>query len=447
MAGLAFSGIAGLAALVVFALMVAWVRRYPPIGLGLLCLILIPLWEVPYPPPIATLSALSIYPSDLVTLVLFVAGLLEMTQLRANLRGWLLPWVFFGVCIAVSLLGGVAAFGPGTAVNAARALLYFFMAMTWALAVRPDRLRLHTFSLVLGWALTLIGLYHGVGYGFGDASSSLASAGDVGFRSGRILIASQAMALLLCAATVFPGPSVSGKVRQQFCAVSSFVFGGIVVLAQHRSVWGAGALGMFAVFLLGRRWARKQVFVLLVLGAWALLVGWSSGILDGSGIVQSASNATTYDWRTLGWQVLISQAIARGPLTVVAGEPFGGSYYLRQLSNGGWTSVSAHNWYVDIFLSLGIIGLIAIVSMLLSALVKSRAIPAVWTFLLAAVIAYGWAYSAEWYLAPWLGAAMTMSLRGGRSAAVDEDVGVPMEVGIQVPGSRRLMTTPTRRVP
>ncbi len=414
MAALMFLSIVALAALVMFALAVAWVRRYPSIGLGLVCLFIVTLWERQYPPPILTLSTLNIYPADLITLVLFAVGVLELTQLRANLGGWFVPWVLFGVCIAVSLLVGVAAFGPGTAVNEARGLLYFFFAMTWALAVRPDRLSLHTFSLVLGWALVLVALYHGVRFGFGSAGS-FATAGDGSIRNGRVLIASQALALLLCAATTFLGSSGAVKVRSQFSGGSSLVFGAVAVIAQHRSVWGAGAVGILTVLIWSRRRrARQQGFVLLMLGVWVALVGWSSGILEGSEVLESASSRNTYDWRTAGWQGLISQAVARGPLTVVAGEPFGGSGFLRQMPTGELISVSAHNWYVDIFVSLGIIGLIALFPMLVSALVKSRALPSIWMFSLAATAAYGWAYSPDWFVAPWLGAAITLSLRGGR---------------------------------
>lgn len=401
-----------LAALAMFALLVALVRRHPPVGLGLICLLLLPLWETPHLPPILTLSTLNIYPSDLATLVFFVVGVLEVKQLRANLQGWLVSWVFFGVCIAVSLLVGVASYGPGTAVNAARDLMYFFFAMTWALAVRPDRLSLRSFSLVLGWALVFVALYHGIRYGLGGATS-IVSAGDGVFRTGRVLIAAQAMALLLCAATVFLGPSGSGKFRSQFSAFSSFIFGGVVVIAQHRSVWAAGALGMLAVLIWSRP-RRAQVFVLLVLGTWVALVGWSSGFLAGSDLAESALDRNTYSWRTLGWQILISEAVARGPWAVFAGDPFGGSAFLRQMPTGGLISTTSHNWYVDIFVSLGILGLMALFPMLVYAGVKSRALPSIWMFTFAAIAVLGWSYSVDWYFAPWLGAAITLSLRGAR---------------------------------
>jgi hypothetical protein len=411
MATLIFLGIAALVALAAFALAVAWVRRYPPVGVVLVALILIPLWELQYPPPIVTFSGLSVYPADLITLVLFAVGALEFAQLRANLGGWLAPWVLFGVCIAVSLFLGVAAFGPGTAINAARVFLYFFFAMTWALAVRPDRLRLHTVSLVLGWALVLVALYHGFSYGFGGPASSTAiSNGFV--QSGRVLIGTQAMVLLLCAATVFLGRSRLGKVRSQFSAISSLVFGGVVLIAQHRSVWISCAVGMVAVFIWsGRKEARRRAFVLLAIGAWLALVGWAFGFLDGSEWVGEASSTKTYDWRTSGWRALITQAIARGPFNVVFGDPFGGSASLRQVGTGQMTSVSAHNWYLDLFLNLGVIGLITLLLIFVAALAKSRPLPSIWTFSLAAIAAYSWAYSVEWYLAPWFGAAVTMSLR------------------------------------
>ena len=410
MTALLFPAIAGL---LLFVLAVAWVRHSPTVGLALLCLILIPLWEVPYPPPIAELAGLSIYPSDAIVLVLFGVGVLEVTQIRANLRGWIVPWVLFGALIAVSLLLGVAAFGSGVAINEARTILYFFSAMTWVLAVRPDRLRLFTFSLVLGWALALVAAYHGVVYGIGGASSSTVAGDNV--RNGRILIASQSIALLLCAATVFLSPADWSRGRRHLAITSAAVFLGVVVLGQHRSVWSACAAGTAAIFLYPQaRQSRKGVLVGSVVGAWLVLVSWVSGFLE-SNLVQSASDFRTYDWRSSSWQALISEAIARGPATVLAGDPFGGGY-LRQIARGVWTTASAHNWYVLIFLRLGIIGLIVLATVLVPAFLKSRDVSALWTFVIAAVAVYGWAYTVDWYLAPWLGAAIIGSLGGGRVA-------------------------------
>lgn len=417
MAELVFSCIVALAALVMFALTVAAVRRYPPIGVGLACLLVVPLWEVPHPPPLVTFSDLSIYPSDVITLVLLMVGLLEAKQLQANLRGWLAAWVLFGALLATSLLRGVAAFGLGAAVNGARTPLYFLFAMTWAFAVRPDRLRLHAASLILGWALVLVAVYHGVRYGIGGASSWASASGDQAVQTGRVLVGNQAMALLLCAAISYLGPASTRKTRPQFAAVSALAFLGVVVVAQHRSVWGAGAMGMAAVLVWSkRRQARNRAFNLVVVGAWVVLVGWSSGLLGnlGSELIGSALDTRTYAWRSASWQVLISEAIARGPVTVIAGEPFGGGF-LRQFDTGTWTVEGAHNWYVTVFLLLGILGLAVLGSLFIPALVKSRAVSGVWTFVLVAVGVYGWAYSIDWYLAPWLGAAMTVSLRVGQT--------------------------------
>lgn len=424
---LLFPTIAALAGLLLIALTVGWVRHSPPIGMALVCLSIIPLWEIPYAPPLLTLSELNIYPTDVIASVLFLAGVLELTQLRANLGGWLVPYVLFGAFIAVALLRGVAAVGPGTAINEARSLLYFFFAMTWALAVRPDRLRLHTVSLVLGWALVLVAVYHGVRYGIGGAGS-WALAGDGRRQTGRVLIGSQGIALLLSAGTLFLNPSGTARVRPQFAFMSSLVFLGVVLLAQHRSVWGAAGLGMVAVLMWsGRTHVRRRVFLLMIGAAWLALVGWTSGVLDPSSNIDAgeALDARTYQWRTSSWQYLIDEALNRGPVSVLSGEPFG-TGYLRQLDTGLWTSASPHNWYVMVFLRLGLIGLILLSAILLSALVASRGVSPIWTFAIAAAIVYGWSYSADWFIAPWLGAAITVSLGSRRTTERSVCESVPL---------------------
>lgn len=395
--------VVALVATVALALVVASVRRHPAIGLGLFAPMLILLWEVPEPPAILTVSGLSIYPADLITVVLFMAGLLEARQLRTNLRGWIFPWTLFGLAIGVSTLRGVTTFGPGIAVNEARSLLYFFFAMTWIFASRLNQLNLRRFALVLGWALVAVAAYHAVRYGVGGA---LSSAGEQS-RTGRVLVSGQAEALLLCAGTSLLGAFDLQK-PQRRSPFSAAVFISVVVVAQHRSVWAAGAVGMAAILIWsGSRRARNSVSVLFVVGVWLALLGWLSGVLGSK--FESALNTGTFEWRTSSWLSLLSQAFDKGAVVVLSGEPFGGGY-LRQLNTGRWTDVAAHNWYVTIFLRLGVIGLLAIGAMLTIALAKSRSAGAAWIFSLVAVVVFGFAYSVEWYLAPWLGVAMVASL-------------------------------------
>jgi hypothetical protein len=365
-------------------------------------------------PVLITLAGLNITAADVITLILFVVGVLEFTQLRTNLQGWLIPWLFLGVLIALSLLRGAAIHGLGHAANEARGELWVYFAMTWALATRPDRLRLHTVSLVLGWTLVLVALYHGVEYGIGGPTT--VSFGADGLpRPGRILMAGQAAALLLCAGTVFLRTADSGKGRPRF-AGSSLVFLGVVLMAQSRSVWIGGLVGMTAVLIFAkggraRGRARSRAFALLAVGAWLAFVGWTLRSAS-NGLIDSAVNSGTLDWRVSGWQTLVSDAIARGPVTVAIGEPFG-SGFLRTVGYDDTTGVQPHNWYVEIFLRLGIIGLMLFAGMLMAAVLKSRARSSEWMFSLVAVGVYASFYGVDWFLAPWLGAAMVVSLRGG----------------------------------
>lgn len=423
MLDLAAAGVVAAALLGPFALVVAVVRRYPPVGIGLAALIIVPLWEVPHPPPIITAGGLSITSIDIITLILFVVGLLEFAQLRDNLQGWLIPWLFLGAVIAVSLLRGAATFGLGSATNEGRAEVWFFFAMTWALSVRPERLRLRTASLVVGWALVLIALYHAIKYGIGGPASRVVVGEDGSSRGGRVLIAGQAVALLLCAGTVFFGMHRAETGRSRY-AWSSIVFLGVVLISQHRSVWVAGFLGTIAVMISARgKRAGGRAFTLVAVGAWVAFTGWVVQNV-GRGVVESALNTDTLDWRTTSWQVLISQAIDRGPLTIAIGEPFG-SGFLRQMGPRV-SGVQAHNWYVELFLRLGIMGLIAFVAILIGAVLKAQARFPEWTFVLVAAGIYSSAYPLEWFLAPWLAVAIVVALGGGGSVQ-GAPVSIPAE--------------------
>lgn len=412
MLGLAVSSVVAFAALVSFALAVGLVRHHPLAGIGMAALIIVPLWETPTPPSLSTFAGLNITVADVITLILFVVGMLEFTQLRTNLQGWLVPWLFLGVLIAISILRGAATHGLGAATNEARGELWVYFAMTWALAIRPDRLRLHTVSVVLGWTLVLVALYHGVEHGLGSPTTVVIHS-DGSYGPNRILVAGQAAALLLCAGFTFLKTADSERGRPRFAA-SSLVFLGIVLLSQHRSVWVAGVVGMTAVLIsarggraLGR--ARSRAFTALSVGVWLAFVGWI--VWGGSNeLIDSAVDSNTLDWRTSGWETLVSDAFARGPVSVAIGEPYG-SGFLRTVGHVT-TGVHPHNWYVGIFLRVGIIGLMVLVGMLLAAVWKSRARSTEWMFSLVAVGVYAFSYSVDWFLTPWLAAAIVVSLRG-----------------------------------
>jgi hypothetical protein len=427
MVALLLSGIVALAALVAFAMAVALVKNKPAIGIALVGLTVLPLWEALRPAPLVTLSGLSIFPSDVITLTLFVVGLLEFEQLRENLRGWIVPWLLFGTLIAFSILRGAVLFGLGDPANEARSVVWFFFAMTWALAIHPDRLNLHTLSLVLGWGLVVVAVYHGVKFGVGGASSWVYLA-DGTRKAARFLVADQALVLLCCAGVAALRPSGSEKVSN-WSVASALVFMGIVVLAQHRSVWAAAGAGIVAVLIWsGQKQVRNRVFVTLLVGGWLVLTGWSSGNLSiGSEFSGSMSDGQTYAWRTAGWRALLSQSTANGPISIAIGEPFGSGYF-RVDSNGTWTTVSPHNWYVEMFLRLGIIGLTALAAMLILAVAKSRATRPVWMFVLVAIAAFAWAYSVGWWVAPWLGAALVASFGVGRTAVATVGLSPPVNV-------------------
>jgi hypothetical protein len=378
----------------------------------LTALIIVTVWEVPITAVLLTFAGLNVTATDVITVILFVVGVLEFAQLRTNLRGWLIPWIFLGVLIGFSLLRGVSMYGLAHATNEARGEIWVYFAMTWALAVRPERLKLHTFSLILGWMLTLVAVYHLAVHGLGSPTAVVILP-DGSYGPNRILVAAQAAALLLCAGTLFLRTADPGEGRSRF-ARSSLVFFGVILASQHRSVWLGALAGVTAalIFANGGR-ARSRAAALLGIGAWLAFVGLT--VVGGeNAALESAANSQSYDWRTSGWQSLVADAIARGPATVALGEPYG-SGFLRKIG-ATTTGVQAHNWYVEIFLRLGIVGLTVLVGMLVAAIWKSRAQSPEWMFSLVAVGVYASAYALDWFLAPWLAAAMVVSLRGGSVA-------------------------------
>jgi hypothetical protein len=96
-----------------------------------------------------------------------------------------------------------------------------------------------------------------------------------------------------------------------------------------------------------------------------LLVGSGTGLgsvaasVEGSALEAIGAQRSTLLWRVEGWRVLLSDERLTEPLDFLIGLPFG-SGYLRTVF-GSQIGVSPHNFYISIFLRMGVLGLLAFI--------------------------------------------------------------------------------------
>lgn len=143
----------------------------------------------------------------------------------------------------------------------------------------------------------------------------------------------------------------------------SILFLVVMGLLYHRTVWVATFAGISAILLLQPR-AVARLGVPLVIGLLLTLALWTfqTGLGDTSlaasmkaAISEPFTEDSSYNWRVEGWQILVSRALSDGIATITMGAGFGVGY-ARQM---GWALVeySPHNFYLEIFLNAGLLGL------------------------------------------------------------------------------------------
>lgn len=398
-----------LAALCSLGILVALVRRYPFLGVAFCAIVVLPKWELPSLPALANIGGYSLYPADVITLMLGVVGVLEFRRMRIVLRGWFLAWGVIGALILLSLARGVTEYGLATAVNAARAEIWLFLATSWAISVDWRRVSLRGAGLAIGWALTIVAAVHLATYGFGSVGI-YDIAEDGTYRSTRLLTADQSMMLALCAGAVLFDRERAHRFANRLSALAFFL---IVLLAQNRSVWIAVAGALVAVAIFSTRSATR-VRVLAYIGAASLAGAIALGLGGlgdvGAALTRSATDFDTWQWRLAGWAELVPKAFSSGPLDALFGNPTGDALSRLDPSGMRLLTVSSHNWYVDTLVGVGLIGVGIWVALVIRGLVHARHGNGTLLFTGAALLIYGVPYALDWTLAPWLGAVIASSV-------------------------------------
>jgi O-antigen ligase len=153
---------------------------------------------------------------------------------------------------------------------------------------------------------------------------------------------------------------------------------GISFGLMHRSVWVCMIAGIVLLALLDQRHRADlaRVFSVFAIAGFVILIPLGLlGFLDsfvesmGAAFTETTERHSSFADRYMGWEVLLGEWWSSGNiLTYALGQPFGSGYY-RKIAEFG-SSYSAeytpHNFYVQTLLRTGIIGLLLLVSLIIS---------------------------------------------------------------------------------
>ncbi len=323
-------------------------------------LFLLETWLVSLP---AIHIGLNIFPQDLVFVGLAAVGGVRMLA-GTNPRPAAFAWFLFGVMLVVSFMLGVFKYRTEAGVDL-RPTFYFWSTALYIGSFRigiAEANRVMKFTLVAGIAVLLIVAYRWI--------SDALHLGAVVFNqigAGKPLrVVTAGQAYFLAAITIMLAWSAAtGRVSKK--ASWLFIpFALAVLLLQHRSVWVATIVGLGVLYIgeprLRGRFVRMSVLGSLV-GAILLIPLTIFGVmdpiytaLDESVAETMLSHGSTLTWRMQSNQELFSQWLNGGLREYLIGKPFG-SGYERFLSDlGHVTNYSPHNFYIQMLLRVGALG-------------------------------------------------------------------------------------------
>ncbi|TLM84547.1 hypothetical protein FDW83_07480 [Pseudarthrobacter sp. NamE2] len=389
------------AAITAFVLFTAVLKRWPSVGAFSVTLNLVVAWEIPNPPALANIGGTSVYYLDVLSVAALAIALLQSSSLAQNLRSAFWPWIGLGFLLLVSLTTGLLENDFGKTVNEFRSFFHPYATTTWAMSLAWNRAAaeslIRKLTMTLGWFLTVVAGYHLARYGLGSASGFVDAASGIE-QTTRPLVSSQALIVLLCSVLCFWYWRQS---RRRIWFISALIFLLVVVVSQQRTVWAVGLASVAVIFLFARAGTKGIIALFVFLSAWAVGI-----LLTGQFIPQvlaelsnSATDSGTYDARVRSWTNLINQSISSGLSNILFGQAMGVGFG-RFEGAGRWVEFAPHNWYVTLYLRIGIIGLSMMAVFLLVVLARllryreNMAALAV----VSAVIVYGWSYSWPWYI-------------------------------------------------
>lgn len=411
------------------------VMRWPTVGWCIISTAILVAGELPQTPPVAGFGGLAIYAEDAVCIALLIAALPKLRRVNHSRNGRSVLLIIFVVLLVASLLRGMAVYGLGLAVNESRQLLYLVVAIAWALSQVGDEnfeVRLRRFMSFTGWGLIGVAAYHVATTGLGTADGMLLRNGHL--VTDRPLVSGQSCVLALI--------GVHAVVARRR-SLPGWVFLGVVVLTQHRSVWvaAAAALGMALVAASPRIRARLVIGVLVVSLLGVAFLTSEQGAEVMAKLSYSASSTGTIDDRTYGWIELLRQSQRLGWGEAIWGQPMGSSY--RRLNiDGRLVEYAPHNWYVTVYLRMGILGIAALAGILGGAFrrhVQERRLPPlVWLTLIAV---YAIPYGLPWYLAPFLAISLVLTSKEGHPNAAPQVRAIDDQLAEERAGSRAAITS------
>jgi hypothetical protein len=383
-----------------------------------------------------------------VTLGLIAVATLLRFAFIVDARPKLLPFYVLLFVFSVNLVQGLVVFGTAAGVSA-RPTFYGLVACSYVMTFPLNEQRVRALFGAFAWTgliLFMLACYRSVAVALDlrellPPSGSFQPAGHSVWRviiSSESLVVAQTILSLWAFAGLAPGVFSSLRLLAPLLLV-------VTVVLQHRSVWLATTAGYVALRL-GRATTMLDTKQLVPVLALASFLGLGAGFVASGSGSGSGSGIGADVIRLGGWKSLMQQWADSGPRAWVLGKPYGSGvgYYTSDDLGAQKVTWQAHNYYVELLTSLGVLGLssyLSLAGLAVRDLWRTRAhlehgLAARWLLvMLAFQMTYYLTYGVDYMQALLLGAAL--SLVGERRSAASSVAG-------RVPSNR---PPPVRRTP
>jgi hypothetical protein len=397
---------------------------------GLYCLLTTSAFGFAFGSQQAMVGSLHLDLSDVVIIGLIVAGLIRFSRTLGSPGLFRILGLGFIAILAFNLIKGMFLFGVVSASNEGRSYVGELLSLLYFATIPTDEVTIKKLTRTyLAYGLVLVGIafLHYVGMNVGSSYNDLpTSSGDA--EKNRALPSAAAEAIALC--FLLSIGWVTHRRSSRFFRYLPIVFGGMVIILQHRTVWAVLIVCAASLPFIDRRMIRRLIPIAILTGCFAFFLalwiyGKNSSATDQ--FEDSSTNVGTWGWRLETWDSLVFDE-DQTFLSILVGKPVGSPILHYDAGQGVYEQLPPHSEYVLLYLRVGIVGLFLFFIFLVRPIFLLRAeqlrqpgslfpSPSTWCLVVIAVFVYGITYGFDPSAISLVGVATALLLPKERSCA------------------------------
>lgn len=272
-------------------------------------------------------------------------------------------WIAIGAIFFISFGLGLISFGTSAGVEA-RSNFYFWMAGLYfaSFTYPPETMeKLWRIAQWCAWLVVVVVIYRWIGLKFGFVSEQLVE--YVGASSEFRVVGSNPTFFIAALGVAYFALWL--RYSRRMVLLAALVMLGLALVLQHRTVWVAGLGALILVAWHQRTAVSQKAFPIIAMGVVMTGMVATFVVLDPSNrltatIAKSAVSVTeshgTHTDRMEGWKILLKGYVSYSPREWVLGKPYGTGY--ERTFGGRHKGYSPHNFYIQLLLRIGALGLL-----------------------------------------------------------------------------------------